>query len=442
MKLIIVGLALFVVVAYTAPVPQGGNPSPPKQGENGQNPPPPPQGNGQTCPPPPPLNGGNGQSPPPPPPQHGGNGNNPPPRRGITFCHDFVPYEFVKNAQNAPVVHIFEDSSALEFTLPPGIQDSGAEGLTQDAQKLSLQADNLLNAITDLLNHFDNSNGYEAENLTNMVTELGQLQTNLSLTLSDVEELKSIVQGNEIRMENLNTSLNCLMESNCTSVIISTTMFTPPESNCSDPSFNRTGINLGDSGFWSFELMKFGGCDLILEATYPSGLWFNIQISNFDTESGGTLEVDDARGNSTKIENATTILNGLRGQTITIFLNGDLKFDLNFTTVDPCANLDCVNGHCIVDPSSNKASCNCSGCYLVDSNTGTCTKPKPDPCDQFGDYCSNDGTCAVNSTDCSYYCKCNNRPPGCTTATYCDPSDSSCPDSRIDIKGKRKWWLW
>ncbi|KAE9547088.1 hypothetical protein FO519_009700, partial [Halicephalobus sp. NKZ332] len=114
------------------------------------------------------------------------------------------------------------------------------------------------------------------------------------------------------------------------------------------------------------------------------------------------------------------------------------------TTLSPvpdiCEGVDCGNGICIVAPG-NKPVCKCYSCYQSDTN-GKCTIHEPNPCDQFGEYCSNDGTCAVNSTDCSYYCKCNNRPPGCTTAVYCDPSDSSCPDSRIDIKGKRKWWLW
>ena len=155
----------------------------------------------------------------------------------------------------------------------------------------------VLGAVQNFLSRFNNTNGVEIQKLNEIASELEVIIANLPHINSSIDALQSIVEENEQNMEYLNSTLHCLAESNCTSKTPTTTVVTYPVFNCTESTKN--GIKVGDFGGWTIEnITEFGNCNLTLKAYYATGLWFNIEITNFEGDEG-TLRIDDSRGNET-----------------------------------------------------------------------------------------------------------------------------------------------
>ncbi|KAE9552268.1 hypothetical protein FO519_004514 [Halicephalobus sp. NKZ332] len=346
------------------------------------------------------------------------------------FDESFDPIEFVASVKDEP--------QELNFTMPDTVATNDPYNLLDEVDGIKAHVDSLMSQIEGYLDHFNNVTGPEAVEIQDFVTAVARAQKNLKV----IQDRKTNAEG---RLENITVSLSglaiqlhCYQDSNCHPVPITTTLSPAPDYNCSSTATNQTVTYVNQTGqFRIASRQNFGKCNLTLKAESPTGLMFNLSITDFTAydSTSSLLIIPDGSGKTFNITSDQQI-NGITNQFIDIIPSGQLKFTINYIALDTCEGANCGNGICNVAPG-NKPICKCDSCYQQDAN-GKCTIHKPDPCDQFGEYCTaaDNGTCVTNSWDCTYYCKCPGVSPTCTTLTYCDPNNHDCPPQRSPFLGR------
>uniref|UniRef100_A0AC34F344 EGF-like domain-containing protein n=1 Tax=Panagrolaimus sp. ES5 TaxID=591445 RepID=A0AC34F344_9BILA len=334
---------------------------------------------------------------------------------------DFDPLEFVQQAQEA--------ETTLNFTMPDTIVERDPYVLLADASNLTTLANNLMAQLQTYLDLFNNTQSApEWNKILPFENRLNNANATFGPLLDRFNDLSIKQNILNSSLEEVSGTLQCYKESNCHITPSTTTAPPPPNYNCLKAKIAKVSA-AGDSGSFPFSYInQFQNCSFKIHSNLRFGLWINLQFNNLIIKDPtSTILIETSRdGNFVASQNQTTFSN-LHSDDITIYVNGQLQFTINYNAIDPCAGYDCGKGSCAAAAPSNNQTCACQGCYITDGN-GRCTVDKPNPCDgNAGLFCKSSGGTCVETLECGYYCKCPQLDPSCQTVEYCEDDVTSCP---------------